>query len=121
MGRKPKYVTNVVGSSLYSKKCKVCGKHWDQHWVLNKGKKIPKKCKLKRMDGKRECTTRIQGLHVRASSKSATNKTYIVPGCSSCNALGKNAKDPKKKYPKFVVDPNWLFSASQSDCVGKRN
>ena len=55
------------------------------------------------------------------SAKSAKNKWYIVPGCASCNALGKNAKDPKKKHPKFAVNPKWLVSASQSDCKGKKN
>ena len=119
MGRKPKYVTNVVGSGKKAKKCVGCGKHWNEHWELNKGKKLPKRCKLKRMDGKRECNTVIQGLHVRASRKSATNKWYIVPGCTSCNGLGRGARDPKKKYPKFTVDSKWLVSATQSDCVGR--
>ena len=122
MGRKPKYVTNVVGSGKKAhKKCKTCGKHWDKHWEINAGPKLPSSCKLKRIDRPGKCNNNIQGLHVRSSAKSAKNKWYIVPGCTSCNALGKNAKDPKKKHPKFAVNPKWLVSASQSDCKGKKN
>ena len=124
MGR-PLNVTNVKDTSVSSTRCKSCGKSWTEHWKLNsKRKKWPKTCQLKRISKHNKAHTRnIVGVHVRASDKKSTNKTYIIPGCKGCNGLGvtSESKDEDKKYFKFKVKGrDWLVSANQGKCVGKK-